>query len=72
VVAELGAAVLCCLVGKKGENLGQHYRYIEEYAVKVQKGVPQACLEVFSDVGKVLGLPLKGGQAESPANMVTN
>jgi antirestriction protein ArdC len=62
IVAELGAAVLCRLVGKRGENLGHHYQYIEKYAVKARKGVPQACLEVFSDVEKVLGLILKGGQ----------
>ncbi|RJR32824.1 MAG: antirestriction protein [Deltaproteobacteria bacterium] len=71
VVAELGAAVLCRLVGKKGENMGQHYRYIDQYAVKARKGVPQACLEVFSDVEKVLSLILKGGQAEAPANLVS-
>ena len=38
IVAELGAAVLCRLVGKRAENLGQHYRYIERYAAKAQKG----------------------------------
>lgn len=59
VVAELGAAVLCRLVGKRGENLGQHYRYIEGYAKKAGKSAAQACLEVFSDVDKVLGLILK-------------
>lgn len=64
VVAELGAAVLCRLVGKSGENLGQHYRYIERYAKKAGKTAAQACLEVFSDVDKVLGLILKGGQYE--------
>jgi len=71
IVAELGAAVLCRLVGKKAENLGQRYRYIEKYAVKARKAVPQACLEVFSDVEKVLGLILKGGQAAAPANVAT-
>lgn len=59
IVAELSAAVLCRLVGKKVENLGQHYRYIEKYAGKARKAVPQACLEVFSDVEKVLGLILQ-------------
>jgi hypothetical protein len=71
IVAELGAAVLCRLVGKRAENLGQHYRYIEKYAVIARKAVPQACLEVFSDVEKVLGLILKGGQAQLPANLPT-
>ena len=69
IVAELGAAVLCRLVGKKGENPGQHYRYIEKYAARAHKGVPQACMEVFSDVEKVVGLILKGGQAESPLTL---
>ena len=71
IVAELGAAVLCHLMGKRGDNLGQHYRYIEKYAVKVRKAVPQACLEVFSDVEKVLGLILKGGFAELPVTMAS-
>lgn len=61
IVAELSAAVLCRLVGKRGENLGQHYRFIEKYAAQARKAVPQACLEVFSKVEKVLGLILKGG-----------
>jgi len=69
IVAELGAAVLCRLVGKRAENLGQHYRYIEKYAVKARKAVPQACLEVFSDVEKVLGLILAGVSAVSKSTV---
>ena len=34
---ELGAAVLCRLVGKRAENLGRHYRYIESYAAKAKR-----------------------------------
>jgi hypothetical protein len=55
----------------RAENLGQHYRYIEKYAVKARKAVPQACLEVFSDVEKVLGLILKGEPAALPASVAT-
>jgi hypothetical protein len=68
IVAELSAAVLCRLVGKRGGNLGQHYRYIERYAGKAGRSAAQACLEVFSEVEKVLGLILKGGSAELPEN----
>jgi len=70
-VAELAAAVLCRLVGKKPVNLGEHYRYIERYAAWDKKNVVHACLQVFSDVEKVLGLILKGGQAELPATTET-
>lgn len=63
IVAELSAAVLCRLVGKKADNLGRHYRYIERYAAKAGKGAAQACLEVFSEVEKVLSLILLGGKA---------
>jgi len=55
----------------RAENLGRHYRYIESYAAKAKRAVPQACLEVFSDVEKVLGLILKGRQAEAPAQVAT-
>jgi len=65
IVAELTAAVLCRLVGKKAGNLGQHYRYIEKYAAKARKDVPQACLEVLSNAEKVLSLILKGEEAKS-------
>ena len=61
IVAELSAAVLCRLVGKKPDNLGQSYRYIEKYATKANRSAPQACLEVFGDVEKVLNLIMKGG-----------
>jgi hypothetical protein len=36
-----------------------------------KKAVPQACLEVFSDVEKVLGLILNEGQAAAPTIVAT-
>jgi len=64
IVAELSSSVLCRLVGKKAENLGQHYRYIERYAQKAGKSAAQGCLEVFSDTEKVLSLILSGGRSD--------
>ena len=40
IVAELSAAVLCRLVGKKPDNLGQSYRYIEKYAIRADQERP--------------------------------
>ncbi len=58
VVAELSASVLSLIVGKKPVNLGQHYKYIEDYARKAKKTAYKVCLEVFEEVGKVLNLIL--------------
>jgi len=58
IVAELSAAVLCQLVGKKQENPAQHYRYIERYARTAGRDPIKACLEVFSETEKVLNLIL--------------
>lgn len=62
IVAELSAAVLCRLVGKKIENLGQHFQYIERYAKEAGKDTTKACLEVLNETEKVLKLILE--QAE--------
>lgn len=55
--------MLCRLVGKKAENLGQHYRYIERYAKKAGRSAVQGCLEVSSEVEKVLALILSSGRS---------
>ena len=57
VVAELTAAVLMRLFGKKNMD-GTHYRYIRDYAEGAGKDVRRACLSVLSDVGKCLDLIL--------------
>ena len=57
VVAELTAAVLMRLFGKKNMD-GTHYRYIRDYAEGAGKDVRKACLSVLSDVGKCLDLIL--------------
>lgn len=51
VVAELTAAVLAHLYGRK-TNDGAAYKYIRSYAEKAGKDVHKASLSVISDVGK--------------------
>jgi antirestriction protein ArdC len=53
VVAELTAAVLAHLYGKR-TNDGACYRYIRSYVEKAGKDVYRACLSVIADVGKCL------------------
>ena len=53
VVAELTAAVLMRLFGKK-DTRGTHYKYIQAYAEKAKKDVRRACMAVLSDVGRCL------------------
>jgi antirestriction protein ArdC len=55
IVAELSAASLCRMVGKKQENsLGNSYRYIQRYASELNLAVYNACLKVMSETEKVL------------------
>jgi len=58
IVAELSAAVLCRMVGKHSDTLGNSYRYIKNYAAKLSVSPHQACLKVLGDTEKVLGLIL--------------
>ena len=58
IVAELSAAVLCNMVGKTSKWLGNNFKYIQHYAEKENLSPVKACLEVLSDVEKVLGLIL--------------
>jgi len=53
VVAELTAAVLMRLYGRRA-NDGGSYRYIRTYAEKAKKNVHQACLAVLREAGQVL------------------
>jgi len=57
IVAELTAAVLMRLYGKK-DTRGTHYKYIQAYAEKAKKDVRRACMAVLSDVGRCLDLIL--------------
>ena len=66
IVAELSAAVLCKMVGKTSKCLGNHYRYIKHYAEKENLSPVKACLEVLSDVEKVLDLILAVEEKEIP------
>ena len=57
IVAELSAAALCFLYGKKPDKtLGTSYRYIESYAEKADKDVLSAIATIIGDVEKVLDL----------------
>ncbi len=62
VVAELGAIVLCKLMGKEPDKaLGNGYSYISNYAEKAQLSPLTAVVKVLSETEKVLNLILKGG-----------
>ncbi len=54
IVAEQSTGVLCYLVGRKPVNLGQHYRYIKDYAKKANKTAYKICIEVIGEVNDVL------------------
>ena len=55
IVAELSAAALCRMVGKKQDsNLGNSYRYIQRYASELNLAIHIACLKVMSKTEKVL------------------
>jgi len=56
IVAELGAAVLCKVVGKTSKHLGNSYRYIEQYAQSANLTPWQGCMRVMRDTEKMLNL----------------
>jgi antirestriction protein ArdC len=56
IVAELSAAILCKVVGKTSNHLGNSYRYIEQYASRANLTPWQGCMKVMSDTEKVLNL----------------
>lgn len=59
IVAELGAIVLCKLIGKEPDKaLGNGYRYIANYAEKAKLSPYSAALRVLGDTEQVLGLIL--------------
>ncbi|MFH1728427.1 MAG: antirestriction protein [Pseudomonadota bacterium] len=60
IVAELSAATLTRIVGKKSQDtLGNSYRYIEEYAEKLEMSPYTGCIRVLNETEKVLELILK-------------
>ena len=65
IVAELSAAVLCQMVGKKSDTLGNSFRYIKGYADKLSLTPHQACMKVLSDSEKVLHLILDGTESNA-------
>jgi hypothetical protein len=55
IVAELSAAVLCRMVGKRQDHsLGNSYRYIQRYAADLNLTIHIACLKVMSETETVL------------------
>jgi hypothetical protein len=60
IIAELSAAVICRLTGKRSDTLGNSYQYIKRYAEKISLSPHQACLKVLTDTDKVLGLIMNG------------
>jgi len=60
IVAELSSEALCRIVGKApGDTLGNTYRYIKNYALKLKLTPHSACLKVLRETEKVLGLILQ-------------
>ncbi|BBO73084.1 hypothetical protein DSCW_05010 [Desulfosarcina widdelii] len=63
IVAELSAAALCRMVGKKAaERLGNNYRYIKRYAEEIGMTAHGACLKVLGETEKVMSIILTGTQ----------
>lgn len=61
IVAELSAQALCRLVGKTDkDSTGNSFRYIENYAARLNMSPHTACLRVLSDTEKVLKLIMHG------------
>ncbi|NTV13458.1 MAG: ArdC family protein [Desulfobulbaceae bacterium] len=58
IVAELSGQALCRIVGKQADTTGNSYRYIENYAKKLNMSAHAACLKVMADTEKVLNLIL--------------
>ena len=66
IVAELSAASLCYLVGRRPERtLGNSYRYIKTYAEKANLSPYSACQKVLADVEKVLYVIMEGKLPDS-------
>jgi len=59
IVAELSAAVLCKIVGKTSNFLGNSYQYIEKYAAQTSLTPWQGCTRVMGEVERVLNLILE-------------
>ncbi len=63
IIAELSAAVLCRVIGKRSaDTLGNSYRYIDAYAKKLGIKPHCACMKVMGDTEKVLHLILDAGK----------
>jgi len=61
IVAELASHCLCRLVGKTGDkHLGNSFRYISNYAEKINMSPLSACTKVLNEVERVLKLILNG------------
>lgn len=59
IIAELSAQVLCHLIGKNpNNNLGNTYRYIENYADEAGLKPVSACLKVIGNVERILNFIL--------------
>ena len=66
IVAELGAAARCRLVGKDPQDTtGNSYHYIETYSKEIDLTPHSAVIKILSRVDKALNLILKGGSYES-------
>lgn len=60
IVAELSGQALCRIVGKQQtDTTGNSYRYIENYAEKLNMSPYGACMKVLSETEKVLNLILQ-------------
>lgn len=61
IVAELSASALAIMAGKAIDSIGNSFRYIKDYADKLDMTPHAACLKVLADTEKVLNLIVHGG-----------
>lgn len=64
IVAELSAQALCIIVGKTSKHLGNSYRYIKNYAQKLDITPESACVKALEEVEAVLSLILNPSESQ--------
>ena len=73
ITAELSAQALARIVGKSiQDTIGNSYRYIKNYAEKLNISAHKACLTVLGDTEKILNLILYGNNGDCKKNYKKN
>lgn len=72
IIAELGGAVLLCMIGRDKEaDLGGAWHYIDSYAAKIKKSPIQACERLVNRVCKAIHLVVETASQEKEMATVT-